>query len=293
MSELAVQQKQKFSVAISTDAYKKLINNTLNDPERAKRFVASITSAVAVNPDLQECDPGSILAAGFLGESLNLTPSPQLGHYYMVPFNQKIKQPGQNGKDNYVQVKKAQFVLGYKGFIQLALRSGFYKDLDVMEIHEGEYIGRDSENGRPKFRFIEDDDEREEAPVVGYMAFFEYLNGFRKVIYWTKKRMLSHADKYSPSFSAEAYKRLQNGEIPQEDMWKYSSFWYKSFDDMAKKTMLRQLISKWGVMSSEMEIAYTKDEQEPEEKGLVAEGTVSEPVVVKPEPEAISLKDLE
>lgn len=152
---------------------------------------------------------GSILAAGFLGESLNLTPSPQLGHYYMVPFKTKVKTD--NGT---MQVMKAQFVLGYKGFIQLALRSGFYKDLDVMEIHDGEYVGRDSETGKPLFRFMTDDDEREAAPVIGYMAFFEYLNGFRKVMFWTKERMLKHADKYSSAFSADAYMKIQNGEIP-------------------------------------------------------------------------------
>ena len=82
----AVCQQPKFSVAITTTGYKKLINNTLGDPDRAKRFVASITSAVAVNPDLQECEAGTILAGALLGESLNLSPSPQLGQYYLVPF---------------------------------------------------------------------------------------------------------------------------------------------------------------------------------------------------------------
>ncbi len=84
-------------------------------------------------------------------------------------------------------------------------------------------------------------------PTVGYIAHFEYINGFEKTLYWTADQMMAHADKYSPAFSAKAYQKLLNGEIPQEDMWKYSSFWYKDFDGMAKKTMLRQLISKWGM----------------------------------------------
>ena len=92
-------QKPKFSVAVQTDGYKKLINNTLGDPERAKRFVASITSAVAVNPALQECDAGTILAGALLGESLNLSPSPQLGQYYLVPFKCAVKDS--NGKTVY------------------------------------------------------------------------------------------------------------------------------------------------------------------------------------------------
>ncbi len=251
-------KQPKFSVAITTKGYKNLINNTLGDPERAKRFVASITSAVAVNPALQECEAGTILAGALLGESLNLSPSPQLGQYYLVPFKSKAKY---DRAGNLIQPEttKAQFVLGYKGYIQLALRSGAYADLDVMEIREGEYKGKSRTTGKPMFEFIEDDDERENLPVIGYMAYFEYLNGFTKVIYWTKAKMMNHADTYSPAYSAAAHKKIMAGEIADKDMWKYSSFWYKDFDGMAKKTMLRQLISKWGIMSTEMRTAFAED----------------------------------
>jgi recombination protein RecT len=104
--------KTPFSVMIQTDGYKKLINNTLGDPKRAAGFVTAITSAVATNPQLQECDPGTILSAGLLGETLQLSPSPQLGQYYLVPFNDRNRG-----------CKVAQFQLGYKGYIQLAIRS--------------------------------------------------------------------------------------------------------------------------------------------------------------------------
>ncbi|MCM1545216.1 MAG: recombinase RecT [Ruminococcus sp.] len=249
MSNLTqAQQKPKFSVAVTTKGYQNLINNTLGDPQRARRFVSSITSAVAVNPQLQECDAGTILAGALLGESLNLSPSPQLGQYYLVPFN-----------DRKSGVKKAQFILGYKGYIQLALRSGSYADLDVMEIKQGEYLGKDAMTGKPKFNFIEDDEMRDGLPTIGYMAFFEYLNGFRKTVYWSKDKMMSHADKYSPAFSKDGYTKLQNGEIADKDLWKYSSFWYKDFDDMAKKTLLRHIISRWGVMSIEMQTAFERD----------------------------------
>lgn len=254
----AVRQQPKFSVAITTTGYKNLINNTLGDPDRAKRFVASITSAVAVNPALQECEAGTILAGALLGESLNLSPSPQLGQYYLVPFKSKAKYDRQG---NLIQPEttKAQFVLGYKGYIQLALRSGAYADLDVMEIREGEYKGKNQLTGKPQFCFVEDDDERDKLPVIGYMAYFEYLNGFRKTIYWTKAKMMNHADTYSPAYSAAAHQKIMAGEIADKDMWKYSSFWYKDFDGMAKKTLLRQLISKWGIMSTEMQNAYSND----------------------------------
>jgi len=95
------------------------------------------------------------------------------------------------------------------------------------------------------------------------MAYFEYLNGFRKVLYWSKEKMMTHTDTYSPAFSRIKYEELQAGKIPQSEMWKYSSFWYKSFDDMAKKTMLRQLISRWGVMSIDMQTAIEGDNSLP------------------------------
>lgn len=276
MSQLeSTKQKPKFSAAITTKGYQKLINNTLGDPERAKRFIASITSAVAVNPTLQDCDAGTILAGALLGESLNLTPSPQLGQYYLVPFDCRVKGPDgktvwlldENGKHLLDKNKKwlaltekrAQFVLGYKGYIQLAIRSGQYKKLNVLEIKDGELIRFDALNEEIECKIIEDTDLREQLPTIGYYAMFEYINGFRKAVYWTKDRVLAHADKFSNAFSAEAYKKLQNGEIPESDMWKYSSFWYKNFDDMAKKTLLRHLISRWGVMSTDLQTAFTKD----------------------------------
>lgn len=275
--EAGQRQKPKFSVAIQTDGYKKLINNTLGDPERAKRFVAAVTSAVAVNPALQDCDAGTILAGALLGESLNLSPSPQLGQYYLVPFKCQVKDANgktvwkkdengkiltdERGKWIAETESKAMFVIGFKGLLQLAIRSGQYADIDAMEIREGEYLGKSKENGKPQFRFIEDDDERDKLPVIGYMAYFEYLNGFKKTLYWSKQKMLKHADTYSAAFKAEDYERLMNNEIPEKDMWKYSSYWYKDFDGMAKKTMLRQLITKWGITSIEMQTAVVKDEE--------------------------------
>lgn len=111
-------QKQKFSVAINSKMYQNLIASTLRDPARARRFTAAITSAVAVNPALQECDAGTILAGALLGESLNLSPSPQLGQYYLVPFKQKAKYD-RGGNMIRPETTTATFVLGYKGYIQL------------------------------------------------------------------------------------------------------------------------------------------------------------------------------
>ena len=287
-------QKPKFSVAITTKGYQTLINNTLGDPQRARRFVSAITSAVAVNPALQECEAGTILAGALLGESLNLSPSPQLGQYYLVPFKSKAKYDRQ-GNLLSPEVVKAQFVLGYKGYIQLALRSGAYADLDVMDIKQGEYLGKDPMTGKPRFSFIEDDDERDRLETIGYMAYFEYLNGFRKVVYWSREKMLSHADKYSPAFSAKSFQDIQDGKIAEKDMWRYSSFWYKNFDDMAKKTLLRHIISRWGVMSPEMQTAFERDSSVSEigEKGNIVTAEEAEPEdapTIPTAPEATDIK---
>lgn len=255
------QQKPKFSVAITTKGYQALIHNTLKEPARANRFIASITSAVAVNPQLQACEAGTILAGALLGESLNLSPSPQLGQYYLVPFKSKAKVDKQTGVIIEPETTKAQFILGYKGYIQLALRSGQYKKLNVMEIKEGELNGFDPLNEEIDVTLISDFNEREKAPTIGYYAMFEYTNGFRKAMYWAKDKMLGYADKYSPAFSKEAYQKIKDGKMPEKDMWKYSSFWYKEFDDMAKKTMLRQLISHWGIMSTELQQAFESDNE--------------------------------
>lgn len=258
MAKAMQPQKMRFSQAIQTPMYKNLVNNTLGDPARGDRFIANITSAVAVNPELQKCDAGTILAGALLGESLNLQPSPQLGQFYLIPFESKAKY--KNGQMIKPASVKAQFVLGYKGYIQLALRTGQYKRLNVLEVKNGELTGWDPFEERfHEMHFIEDFEKRASMPTVGYIAHFEYINGFEKTLYWTADQMMAHADKYSPAFSAKAYQKLLNGEIPQDELWKYSSFWYKDFDGMAKKTMLRQLISKWGIMTVEMTTAYERD----------------------------------
>lgn len=232
MSNQLVTNKPKFSVAIQSDMYKNLINQTLGDKDRATRFIASISSAVATNQALQECDAGTILSGALLGESLNLSPSPQLGQYYLVPFN--------DSKKGY---KVAQFQLGYKGYIQLAIRSGQYKKLNVLAIKKGELVKYDPLNEEIEVNLIDDEEERENAETVGYYAMFEYTNGFRKSMYWSKSKMEKHALKYSKGYSAH----------------KGYTYWEKDFDGMAYKTMLRQLISKWGIMSIDMQQAVEKD----------------------------------
>ena len=244
-------QSMKLSVYLQNDAVKKQINQVVGG-KNGTRFISSIVSAVQSTPALQECTSPSIVNAALLGEALNLSPSPQLGQFYMVPFDNKKKG-----------CKEAQFQLGYKGYIQLAIRSGYYKKLNVLAIKEGELVRYDPLDEEVEVNLIDDDILREEAPTMGYFAMFEYENGFRKTLYWSKKKMLAHAEKYSFAFykngGAKSLELLEQGKIPEKDMWKYSSFWFKDLDGMALKTMLRQLISKWGIMSIDLQNAIDKD----------------------------------
>ena len=248
---------QTFSAFLTSDAIKNRINNMVGGKD-GQRFISAVISAVSVNPGLSECDHSTILSAALLGESLKLSPSPQLGQYYMVPFNDKKRG-----------TKVAQFQLGYKGYIQLAIRSGQYKKLNVLAIKEGELVSYDPLEEDIKVNLIQDELEREAAKTIGYYAMFEYTNGFKKTMYWSREKMMSHADKYSMAFSAQKYQDLLDGKIPQSEMWKYSSFWYKDFDGMAYKTMLRQLISRWGIMSIDLQMAMDKDMAAIHEDGSV------------------------
>ena len=251
-------KKPGFSEVINSVPYQRMIANTLKDRATANRFVSSIVSAVATTPALQECTAKTVVSAALLGEGLKLSPSPQLGQFYLVPFKQREKKD-KNGNVIAPACTNATFVLGYKGYIQLATRSGEYKRINAMPIKEGELVRYNPFDDEIELEYIDNDALRESLPTIGYYAMFEYHNGFKKVMYWSKDKMLAHADNYSAAFSATAYRDIQEGKIKQSDLWKYSSFWYKDFDGMACKTMLRQLISKWGLMSIEMQKAYEAD----------------------------------
>jgi len=167
------------------------------------------------------------------------------------------------------------------------MRSGQYKKLNVLSIKNGELVKYDPLNEEIEVNLIEDDEKREETPTSGYYAMFEYLNGFRKTMYWSVKKMTAHAKKYSPGYRSD----LEKG-----NSW---TFWSKDFDGMAYKTMLRQLISKWGIMSVEMQKAFETDMGAilPDGKvdyvdsaDLTPEIIASTPIELKPEPEEKPVK---
>jgi recombination protein RecT len=234
-SLVAQSKKQVFGAYLTQDAIKNRIAQVVGGKD-GQRFITSIVSAVTVNPALAECDHGSILAAALLGESLKLSPSPQLGQYYIVPFEDRKRER-----------IVATFQLGYKGYIQLAIRSGYYKKLNVLPIKEGELVKYDPLSEEIFVEMIEDEEERENRETIGYYAMFRYHNGFEKTLYWSRKKMEAHALKYSEGYKADKRKGTAY------------TFWSKDFDGMACKTMLRQLISKWGIMSIELQTAMESD----------------------------------
>ena len=244
-----VATRKTFSAFIGGDGIKTKINQIIGG-KKGDGFVTAIVSAVSNNPTLAECDNNTILSAGLQGAALDLSPSPSLGHFYMVPFD-----------DRKNQRKVAQFQIGYKGYIQLAIRSGQYRRINVIALKEGELISYNRLTEEIFTKLIEDDEIRDSMETTGYYAMFELTNGFVKTMYWSRAKMERHADKYSQAFNLSVFNKIVSGEIHQSDLWKreYSSFWYKDFDGMAYKTMLRQLLGKWGVMSIEMQRAFESD----------------------------------
>ena len=225
-------QKMNFAAVLKSPAVQTSLIGTLGDAMKAKTFTAALISAVNTNRQLMSCEPMSIISAALLGESLQLSPSPQLGHYYMVPFN-----------DSKSGTTKATFQLGWKGYYQLALRSGQYKHLDAVAVKEGELIGYNPITDEINLEPIGDPLAREKAKTIGYYAHFELNNGFTKAMYWPKEKMEAHALTYSQGYKAK----------------RGYTFWEKDFDSMALKTMYRQLISKYGIMSIEMQKAFVND----------------------------------
>lgn len=221
-NEVAVKKQDPIASYLLNEAVKKNIENVVGKKD-AQQFISAVISTVQTTPALAECTNKSIFNAALIGHSLNLPHSPQLGYYYLVPF-----------KNNKTRSVEAQFQMGYRGYIQLALRTGEYRKIHVTDIREGELKSYDPIMDEYEFEAVKDYEKRKKLPVVGYYAFFIYLNGGKKELYWSKEKMEAHAKKYSATY---------RGKYPE------SSMWSKDFDAMAYKTMIRQLISKWGLTS--------------------------------------------
>ena len=232
-------EAKKTSIAnfLADDSIKANVEKIVGTKD-AQRFISSLVSAVSTNPGLAECTNKSLLNAALLGQSLDLPQSPQLGMFYMIPYDNKK-----------TGVKEAQFQISYKGLIQLAIRSGQYRKLNVCDIREGELKAFNPILDEYTFEPELDIEKRLKLKIIGYYASFELVNGYKKSIYWSKEQMEEHAKKYSVSY--------RKG---------WDSVWKTDFDRMAFKTLIKQLLSRYGVMSVEMSKAVVNDQAVLEEE---------------------------
>jgi recombination protein RecT len=211
---------------ISSPTIKKRFDEILKD--RTPQFLTSVLSLYNSEKMLQKCDPMSVISSAMIAATLDLPIDKNLGYAWIVPYK-----------------GVAQFQLGYKGYIQLALRSAQYRYINVTPIHEGEL-----KKWNPLTEEIDIDFEaRASDAVIGYAAYFELLNGFRKTIYWTKEQVEKHRKKFSKSDFG----------------------WKNDWDAMAMKTVLKALLSKWGILSVEMQKAVVEDNDERELKDITGE----------------------
>lgn len=229
----------QFNRTITNPKTQEYLQNVLS--EKKNSFVNNITALVSNNQKLQECEPLSLMYAGIKATALDLPLDANLGFAYVIPFR--------NNKENKVE---AQFQMGYKGFIQLAIRSGQFKTINVTEVKEGELIEWDMLSGEVKFKALPN---REELKTIGYAAYFRLTNGFEKTLYSTVESIEKHAKKYSQTYSS-------SNQYVQK-----SSKWNTDFDAMAKKTVLKLLLSRFAPLSVEMQSAIINDQSIITEKG--------------------------
>lgn len=227
----------------------KLFNQTITNPdtqkylqdvlgERKGSFVNNLTALVSNNAALQECVPLTILFAALKATALDLPLENSLGFAYCIPY-----------KDRKSGTTVAQFQLGYKGFKQLALRSGQFAIIpNATDIKEGELKSRNRLTGECVFEFIEDDTERAKAKTIGYASYFRLLCGAESTFYMSVEEMKAHATRYSQTYRSK------------DESIKKSSKWSTDFDDMAKKTVIKLNLSKNAPLSVEMRDAINADQ---------------------------------
>lgn len=197
--------------------------------KRAPQFISSVVSLVNADINLQKAmyeAPMTVIQSALKAATFDLPIDGNLGYAYIVPFNNSIKNPD----GSYTKRMEATFILGYKGMHQLAMRTGVYKTINVLDIREGELKHYDRLTEEIDIEFIEDEDEREAKPIVGYVGYFKLLNGTEKTIYMSKKQIEAHEKKY------------RKGNYMGKG-------WREDFDSMALKTVYRKLIGKYGIMS--------------------------------------------
>lgn len=199
--------------------------------KRANQFTASILGLYNNEKMLQKSEPMSVISSAMIAATLDLPIDKNLGYAWIVPYG-----------------GKAQFQLGYKGYIQLALRTGQYRNINVIEVYEGELKSFNRLTEEIELDF----ENRESDKVIGYTGFFELINGFRKTVYWSKEEIEKHKKKFSKSDFG----------------------WKNDWDAMAKKTVIRNMLNKWGILSVDMQKGMVEDNKDPKEQQVDENGEI-------------------
>ena len=247
MAETAVakQPSQKalavknFKAVLDNSYYQEQLKNVMK--ENAGTFAASLLELVTSDEKLLSCDGRLLMAEAMKAASLHLPLNKQLGYAYIVPYG-----------------NTPTMIIGYKGLYQLAIRSGLYKNINADVVYEGEYQGYDKISGE-----LHLDGVKSSNKIVGYFAFLELTNGFRKMMYMSLDDMCSYAKKYSATLRNCKMTNQQLAEMAQKQAESgpgNTVGWYGNFNDMATKTVLRRLLSKYGYLSIEMQTAMTVDD---------------------------------
>lgn len=224
---------------VRSSSVQESIEQTLKD--RSNDFTTSLLTVINGNPMLQMCDAQEVVRTALKAASMRLPIDPALGLAYIIPYNNSVKET-KDGKVQWVKKYEPQLQIGYKGFIELALRSQQYLRINVTDVREGEYLGIDRMTGDMTFDWIQDDDKRDKLEVTGYLGFFRLTNGFEKQHYMTIDKLEYHAKKYSKTY-AKGYGK-----------------WADDFNAMSLKTVIKLLISKWGPKSTEIQKALRADQ---------------------------------
>ena len=231
---------------LNQELFKKKFEDVLG--ARAPQFIASVINLVGNDKYLAGCNPISVISACLVAATLDLPIDKNLGYAWIVPYKEK-------------GIPKAQFQMGYRGYVQLALRSGQYRSINVINVHEGELVKWDPLTEEMKIDF----NQKMSDKVIGYAAYFELLNGFKKAEYWDMQRILEHKNKFSKSDFG----------------------WNKDFNAMARKTVLRNLLNHWGILSIQMQKGMSADMAATEDSAAEA------PLLITDDGEIIDLEALQ
>lgn len=220
-----------FKKVLSNDSVQQQFQNAMKDGKDL--FIASLIDLFVSDTGLQKCNPNLVIMEALKAATLKLPINKSLGFAYVIPYEKSIKNPDGSWRKEAVP----NFQIGYKGLLQLAMRSGQYKVLNADVVLEGEMRGYSKLTGQ-----LDIDGTATSDKIVGYFAHLETLNGFKKTVYASAEDVKKHGEKYSPAFS--------NKKSP----------WQTDFDAMAIKTMLKRLLSRYGLMSVDMVDAISKDD---------------------------------